>query len=167
MVDLLDLLLLKAGAALGGKRVCVMGTEYTVRRAVYEQRLRAAGAAGVVPLGATFTESAIAHLRHRSSEARAAIRDEIRQSLSDADAVLLACTCFPLVSDLIDEISPGILQLDPGQEICRAAPTVDRGGANRLTLAFSGETMTQADLEAQAPILFAGWDEIEIVSLAD
>ena len=166
MVDLLDLLLLKAGAALGGKRVCVMGTEYTVGRSVYEQRLRAAGATDVVPLGATFTESTIAHLRHRSPEARAAIRDEIGRSLSDADAVLLACTCFPLVSDLIDEIRPGILQLDPGREICRAAPTVDRGGANHLTLAFSGETMTQTDLEVQAPVLFAGWDEIEVVSLA-
>lgn len=31
----------------------------------------------------------------------------------------------------------------------------------------SGETMTRADLEAQAPVLFAGWDEIEVVSLAD
>jgi glutamate racemase len=167
MVDLLDLLLLRAAAALGGKHVCVMGTEYTVGRSVYEQRLRAAGAAGVVPLAATFTESAVAHLRHRTPEGRAAIRDEIGQSLSDSDAVLLACTCFPLVSDLIDEIRPGILQLDPGQEISRAAPAVDRGGANRLTLAFSGETMTQADLEAQAPVLFAGWDEIEVVSLAD
>jgi glutamate racemase len=167
MVDLLDLLLLKAGEALDGKRVCVMGTEYTVGRSVYERRLREAGATGVVPFGATLTESAIAHLRHRSQEARAAIRSEIGQALSHVDAVLLACTCFPLVSDLIDETRPGILQLDPGREICGAVPTVDRGGPNHLTLVFSGESMTRAELEAQVPVLFAGWDEIEVVSLAD
>jgi hypothetical protein len=32
---------------------------------------------------------------------------------------------------------------------------------------FSGESMTRAELEAQVPVLFAGWDEIEVVSLAD
>ena len=166
MVDLLDVLLIREARRLQGKRVCVMGTEYTVARSVYENRLRASGAGEIVRLGATVTERAIARLQYRSADAREAIRDEIAKGLADVDAVLLACTCFPLVSDLVNEISPGILQLDPGQEIRSVTSPLVRGGPNRLTLAFSGDAIQQRELEGQAPRLFPGWDRIEIVKMA-
>jgi glutamate racemase len=167
MVDLLDALLTRRSVELRGRRVCVMGTEYTVGRSLYRERLRAAGANDVVSLGATQTERAIAHLRHATDESRRIIRGEIGDTLTDVDAVLLACTCFPLIGEQIAEISSGILQLDPGLEIQAVVPNIERGGPNHLTLAYTGETVHAEQLEAQAVALFPGWDDIDVVSLAD
>jgi glutamate racemase len=167
MVDLLDSLLRGKTTPIPGARVCLIGTEYTVGRPVYREHLRNAGAREVIALGATRTERVIAHLRHTSPEGRRIIRDEIGDTLADADAVLLACTCFPLVSDLIDQIRPGILQLDPGPEVCAVAPANGRDGPNCLTLAYTGSAVTHDELEAQAPVLFTGWDRIDVVRLAD
>ena len=167
MVDLLDVLLAREAENLAGRRVCVLGTEYTVGRSVYAHRLRAAGVHDIVPLGATLTERAIARLQYESREAREAIRAEVSAALGEADAVLLACTCFPLVSDLIEEIRPGILQLDPGREIRSVTSPTDRGEPNRLTLAVSGEAISGQEIEARARQLFPGWDEIEVIRLAD
>ena len=167
MVDLFDSLLRREAERLRGKRVCVMGTRYTVSRPVHAGRLSDAGVGEVIPLGATRTERAIAHLVHTSAEGRALIREEIEDSLAGADAVLLACTCFPLIGDLIDAIRPGIRQLDPGLEVRELVPSPGRGGPNQLTLAYTGTAVTADTLRAQAPALFPGWDEITVVSLPD
>jgi glutamate racemase len=167
MVDLFDSLLQKEAAQLRGKRVCVMGTRYTVDRPVYARRLRDAGVSDVIPLCATRTERAIAHFACRSAEGRALIREEIEDVLAGADAVLLACTCFPLVGDLIDAIKPGIHQLDPGLEVREVLPTPGRGRPNQLTLACTGTAVTADALRAEAPALFPGWDEITVVNLPD
>lgn len=163
MVDLIDKLLDKVAGELAGKRVCVMGTRYTVSRPVYASRLEAAGVASVVPLAATRTERTIAHLEHASSAGRALIREEIAGGLDQADAVLLACTCFPLIADLVDAIRPGIRQLDPGPGICELFPFPKRDGPNCLTLAYTGTAIAGTALRAQAPALFPGWDEVEVV----
>lgn len=167
MVDLLDVLLARRSGELRARRVCVMGTEYTVGRSLYRNRMRTAGASEVVLLGATQTERAIAHLRHTSRESRRHIREEIGDTLADVDAVLLACTCFPLIGEQIAAINPVIVQLDPGREIRAVVPGVDRVGPSHLTLAFTGNTVNTAALEAQANVLFPGWDEIDVVSLPD
>ena len=167
MVDLLDVLLARRGKRLRGRRVCVMGTEYTVGRSLYRNRLRTIGVSQVVPLGATRAERAIAHLEHASDEGRRIIRDEIGDTLANVEAVLLACTCFPLVGDLIREINPDIVPLDPGLEIRSLVPGVERSGLNHLTLAVTGDALGQDELEAQAGVLFPGWDEIDVISLAD
>ena len=167
MVDLLDLLLARRSAELSGRRVCVMGTEYTVGRSLYRNRLLNAGASETVPLGATQTERTIAHLRHATDEGRHVIREEIGDTLASVDSVLLACTCFPLIRKQIAEINPDIAQLDPGPEVRTVVPGVDRAGPNHLTLAFSGNALAPDEIEAQASVLFPGWDDIDVVSLAD
>jgi glutamate racemase len=167
MVDLLDVMLARNSGALRDRRVCVMGTEYTVGRSLYRNRLRAAGARDVVAFGATQTERAIAHLQHATDEGRRIIRDEIGDALADIEAVLLACTCFPLVAAQIAEINPDIVQLDPGVEVRSVIPEINRGKPNHLTLACTGEAVSTEQLEAQAAVLFPGWDEIDLVRLAD
>ena len=167
MVDLLDVLLARNSGVLRDRRVCVMGTEYTVGRSLYRHRLRTAGAGEVVALGATRTERAIAHLQHATDEGRRIIRDEIGDTLANVETVLLACTCFPLVAEQIAAINPDIVKLDPGLEIQSVVPEIRRGGPNHLTLAYTGEAVSAEQLEAQAIALFPGWDEIEIVRLTD
>ena len=166
MVDLLDVLLTRQSADLDGKRVCIMGTAYTVGRPVYADRLRAAGVDNLSLLAATQTERIIAHLQHQSAAALETINEEIGETLADADAVLLACTCFPLISELIEAIRPGILQLDPGREVGAVLPASDRHGPNHLTLAFTGDAVTRRQLEDNAAHLFPGWDRIEVVRTA-
>jgi hypothetical protein len=61
---------------------------------------------------------------------------------------------------------PGILQLDPGLVLDTVAPLSGRGGPNSLTLAYTGTAIAREELTAQAPALFAGWDQVEIVRLA-
>lgn len=163
MVDLLDSLLEKSAASLRGKRVCVLGTEYTVSRPAYASRLEAAGVARVIPVAATRTERSIAHLRHASPRGRALIRDEIESGLASADAALLGCTCFPLIADLIESVRPGIRLLDPGPEVRQLFPFHGRGGRNHLTLAWTGNAITEDKLRSQAAALFPGWDAIELL----
>ena len=165
MVDLLDMALGKIN--LRDQHVCLMGTEYTVGSPVYADRIREAGPAELVRLGATQTEWTIAHLEHTTDAGKDAIRAEIENEIGAADTVVLACTCFPLASDMIRAINPNIRLLDPGLEIRNVTKLPERQGPNHLTLAFTGEAITRDLLQLQAPVLFPGWDEVEIVSLAD
>lgn len=165
MIDLLDSLLQKDDVR--GTRVCLMGTEFTVDRPAYAERLERAGAAEVVRLAATRTERAVARLEHATAEGRATVRREIAKPVAAVDSVVLACTCFPLVGDLIAEINPRALRLDPGYEIRSATHWPGRGGRNRLTLAFTGDAVSAERLAAHAPGLFPGWECADIVNLAD
>lgn len=163
MVDLLDRLLDRVDVR--SMRVCLMGTEYTVNRPVYAERIERAGASEVVRLGATRTESAVANLQHTIETGRAIIREEIGERIRDIDAVVLACTCFPLVGDLITELNPDARQLDPGPEISSLTDWPERAGPNVLTLAHTGDAARGIQLQARAADLFPGWDRVEVVSL--
>jgi glutamate racemase len=165
MVDLLDIALDKH--AVNGERVCLMGTEYTVNSPAYADRIERAGVASLVRLAATRTERCVAHLQHETAAGRELIRDEISDSIRDSGTVVLACTCFPLVGELIADINPDARLVDPGAETREVADWPEREGPSHLTLAFTGNAITRAELQAQATSLFPGWDEIEIVSLAD
>jgi glutamate racemase len=167
MVDLLDALIRESAGKLENRRVCVMGTDFTVRQPLYRERLEAAGAATVVPLPATLTERAVARLEYTSVESQAVIREEIGPTLKGTEAVLLACTCFPLVGAIIQDVEPDILLLDPGQAIGGVSLNSDGKGPNRLTLAFTGDAVTRNQLSDQARALFSEWEIQEIRRLRD
>ncbi len=163
MIDLLDRLLDRVDVR--GARVCLMGTEYTVNRPVHAERIERAGASEVVRLGATRTESAVANLEHTTEAGRAIVREEIGERIRDIDAVVLACTCFPLIGDLVTELNPGARQLNPGPEISSLTDWPERAGPNVLTLAYTGDATRGDELQARAADLFPGWDRVDVVSL--
>ena len=165
MVDLFDHALASEREHVAGKRICLMGTEFTVASPVYADRLDTAGE--VVRLGATVTERTIAHLEHTTPEGRQGIVDEIGDVITNTEAVALVCTCFPLIGELIAEINPGIHQLDPGRAIRDIADWPDREGENHLTVAVTGKTVPAGDVRNLASELFPGWDRVEVVSRAD
>jgi len=165
MVDFLDQLIRKESERLLDKRVCLMGTEFTVGRPLYRERLERAGVREVVLLPATRTERLVARLEYTSPRARDEIREEIQASLAGVDAVVLACTCFPLVGDILRELSPGIELLDPAAGVENLPGLESREGPNRLTLALSGEVLTPEELTAQAPELFPGWELEEVENI--
>ena len=157
MVDLLDHALAARPGALKDRRVCLMGTCFTVSHPVYSERLLRAGARQVVPLAATRTELTIAHLQHTTFSGEAAITSEIRHEIRRCDAVLLACTCFPLASGLIARLNPRCEQLDPAAGIDGLLPKGRSENANDLTLATSGAGPLEDVIRLSAPALFPGW----------
>ena len=164
MVDFLEVLLQSGAPALEGKRVCLMGTEFTVRQSLYRDLLEKAGAGAVLPLPATRTEGAIAHLRHGEPEERRAILEEIGGTVRAADSVVLACTCFPLVADLLRDLNPGVHLLDPAHGVDRLPMEGRRHGPNLLTIALTGEALTPEEVREQAPVLFPGWVLEDVVT---
>ncbi len=157
MVDLLDRALAEASSAIDGKRVCLMGTRFTVAQPVYGERLVRAGAAEVLPLAATRTERTIAHLRHLSDEGRQDIVDEIGETIRQSDVVVLACTLFPLVGALVREINPGCVIVDPAAGVAGLLAGGPTSGTNRLTLAVTGTSIALDEVRKAAPALFPGW----------
>lgn len=166
MLDLLDEVLRGDTGAVDGARVCLMGTRFTVEAGPHRERLLRAGAERVVPLAATVTERTIAHLHHTTPQGRAMITDEIAATVRDVDVVALACTCFPLIADLIDELAPDCRVLDPSLGVS-ALPALGSGsGENHLTLVSSGNGPATDELRARAPELFPGWTLASVERLA-
>lgn len=166
MVDFLERHLAARPAPLAGRRVCLMGTRFTVSQPIYLDLLRSAGAREVVPLGATRTEGVLAHLRHTTEAGRREIVAEIGETIRACDAVILACTLFPLIGDLLRALNPACQLYDPAVGIADVLPVATGpGGENRLTVALSGTALTPADLRRSAAALFPGWRIEEIVTL--
>jgi glutamate racemase len=157
MVHLFDRALASAASSVQGKRVCVMGTRFTVSQPVYRDRLIRAGAAEVLPLAATRTERTIARLKHTTDDGRREIADEAGESVRRSDVVVLACTLFPLVGPLLHELNPACVLVDPACGVDGAFAGASRGGTNRLTIALTGHAVALDDVRAQADALFPGW----------
>ncbi len=157
MVRLLDRALASPGPIVEGRRVCLMGTRFTVAQPVYRDRLLRAGAAEVLPLAATRTEHTIAHLRHTSEAGRREIVEEVGDTVRRADVVVLACTLFPLVGPLLLDINPACLLLDPADGISGTLKGTSPTGMNWLTLALTGGTLPLEDVRQRAGGLFPGW----------
>lgn len=167
MVDFMDRVVADRAEDIRGKEVCLMGTEFTVGRPHYADRLRRAGASAVIPLPATRTERRVAHLDFRSGDGPADIRDEVAETVSAADSVVLACTCFPLVAGILQEVNEGVRLIDPAEGI-RSIPGLDGGpGPNRVVVAVSGHTVSTDRVAAQARHLFEGWELVGVEPLAE
>jgi len=123
----------------------------------------AEGAGAVQPLPATRTERAIAHLRHHLPSEQETIREEIGEAVRDAESIILACTCFPLVSDVVQALNPAIRLLDPGQGVEGLALKGTGEGPNLLTVVLTGEALSPEVVEDRAPILFPGWELEDVV----
>jgi glutamate racemase len=166
MVDFLERHLAADPQALAGKRVCLMGTRFTVSQPVYRELLAAAGGREIVPLGATRTEGVIARLRHESEAGRREIVEEIGETIRSCDAVILGCTLFPLIGGLIRKLNPACALHDPGAGVAAVLPPrAEPGGVNRMTLAVSGTALSLADLRQSAPALFPGWEIAEVIAV--
>lgn len=163
MVDFLERQLAAEPGRLAGRRVCLMGTRFTVSQPVYADLLRGAGAAQVVPLPATRTEGVIAHLRHGTEAGRREIAAEIGETVRGCDAVILACTLFPLIGELIRALSPGCDLLDPGAGVTALLPPGAAPGPNRITVALTGSAFTPAEIRRSAGALFPGWELVEVI----
>ena len=163
MVDFLDRTLKDSTREVRGKRVCLMGTEFTVGQGGYRKRLTEAGAGSIISLAATRTERAIAHFRHESPQGRAQILEEVREMVRESETVLLACTCFPLVGDLLREANPGVSLLDPGVGVESLPQIKGRKGPNLMTVGVTGSVLSASEIRRNFHRIFPGWELEEVV----
>jgi glutamate racemase len=157
MVHLLDRALALGATPIEGRRVCLMGTRFTVSQPVYIERLIRAGATEILPLAATRTERMIAHLWHTSDEGRRQIEAEVGDTIRRSDVVVLACTLFPLIGPLLREMNPALALVDPATGVDGVLRGAPGAGANRLTIAVTGHELALDDVRAQSGRLFPGW----------
>jgi hypothetical protein len=110
------------------------------------------------PLPATRTERVIAHLLHETAEGRREIVEEIRGAVQSSEAIVLACTCFPLVGDWVRELNPEIVLLDPAGGVEKLDGLANGEGPNRLTVGLTGSAIDPDVLRESAKSLIPGWE---------
>lgn len=121
-------------------RVLVLGTAATVSSGAFEREIHALDPSVTVrsvacPLFVPLAENG--HV-HRGDLAATAIAQEylLPQEAFGADAVILGCTHFPLLADIIASVLPAPMQVSAGEESAREmarvigtqAPPIDNAG---------------------------------------
>ena len=100
---------------LAGRKVLVIGTAFTASQALYPETLQTVlPGTPVTTVAATELERSIARFQPGESSDTSVLTTELRQAIDNTDVAILACTCFPMVKDMLQEQFPGIVFLDPG-----------------------------------------------------
>jgi len=103
--------------------VAVIGTDATVKSGVYEKKLKARGAKAVIsracPLFVPLVECGFIA---RENELITGVAKMYLSDIatSDADTVILGCTHFPIISEVIGDILPSLTLIDPAKEAAKA-----------------------------------------------
>lgn len=144
MADCLEALVRTEAQRLDGRRVLIIGTEYTASQPVYPEIFAAAlHGTRVRTIGATGLERAIARFRLNEGGVDALIDPALDKALGETDAAVLACTCFPLVRSELESKFPGVLFLDPG-EYCAGLLAQDGQDGNRmLSIKVTGDVVSE------------------------
>ena len=87
------------------------------------------------------------------------------EAVQASEAIVLACTCFPLVSDLVRELNPDIALLDPATGVLELDGVADGEGPNRLTVGLTGAALSPDVVQENAESLFPGWELEAILPL--
>ena len=104
--------------------VAVIGTDATIKSGIYEKKLREKGCTDVIsracPLFVPLVECGFTA---RDNELTRGVAEMYLCDIksSRADTLILGCTHFPIISDIIGDVLPNVTLIDPAKE---AAATV-------------------------------------------
>jgi len=144
MVDCLEALVRTEAAHLDGRRVLIIGTEYTASQSVYPEVFAAAlPKTRVRTIGATGLERAVARFQLSDAGVDALIDPALGAALGETDAAVLACTCFPLVKAELASKFPGVLFLDPGEYCAGLLAPDGQDGSRKLSLKVTGDVVPE------------------------
>lgn len=132
----------------GYRRVGVVATQATVRSGVYGRRLRALSGVESFEVAAPALVPLVEAGRTQGEEVAAAVRDVCAQLPGDLDAVVLACTHYPVLdAHFAQALGAGVARVDPAVMHAQrvAAFFAERAGARE-----NGRTryVTNGDVEA-------------------
>lgn len=163
MVDCVDAMCTREADRLAGRRVLILGTEYTASQPMYPQLLAcAAPGAQVDTAGATDLERGIARFDSRSMNGKFVLTCGLRHALDQADVVVLGCTCFPMVRDELVARYPAAEFLDPAAFAPTVIPATTIEGRRTLRLRVTGDVVSTKKVESLAR-RYLGCDSIEPV----
>jgi glutamate racemase len=115
MVDCFKAMVRIEADRLAGKKVLVIGTEFTASQSVYSDILEEAlPGIRIKTIGATELERKIARIQLQDSGGDSLLTKDLEQAIGKTDFVVLACTCFPMVKDELEILFPDVVFLDPG-----------------------------------------------------
>jgi len=151
MVDCFEAMVSAERQTLLGKKVLIVGTQYTASQDVYPEILHA-NVPGVTTrtIAATELERRIARLQSWGLEDSAVLTAELREALAEADIAVLACTCFPMASKQLKAEFPEVIFLDPGAYCTNLLQASGKEDAQALRLSVTGNIVSTAEATAFA-----------------
>lgn len=153
-----------AAARLEVDKVGVISTVFTHNSRVYPQKIRAQSPRKVVVLSCGCPDLArLVEHSLGSPEGMARVEENLRRELDHmvleekVDCCVLGCTHYPLVEDTIRRLYPGLVLIDPAEEMARSLREyLDREGLNNprrspgtLTVCTTGDVEEYALRAAQ------------------
>lgn len=115
MVDCFRAMLKHEAGRFVNKRVLVVGTAFTAEQTLYAEAVdRVIPGASVDTIAATELERKIARFEGWDGAGDATLTAELKAAIDNADVVVLACTCFPMVQPDLEVMYPDVVFLDPG-----------------------------------------------------
>jgi glutamate racemase len=145
MVDCFAAMVKVEADRLAGRKIMVIGTEFTAKQPLYADILAAAlPGVAVSTIGATALERHIARSRLSGDRQEYLLTDGLGKALGDTDAAVLACTCFPMVRTELEALFPRVLFLDPG---AYCADLLGQGGTSqdrKLSIRVTGDVISRA-----------------------
>ena len=160
MVDCIKALVEKEADRLAGRKILIIGTEFTASQQVYPDILSAAlPGARISTIGATQLERKIARFQLYENDGESMLNAALAQALAATDVALLACTCFPMVRMQLEALFPGVIFLDPGA-YCAGFLHQDEMTQNRmLSIKVTGNVVTK-DQVTEFAKMYLGSDSI-------
>jgi len=142
MVDCLEALVRTEAPRLDGRRVLIIGTEFTASQSVYPGIFAAAlPGVRVRTIGATDLERKIARFQSDENSLDALVGAALEQAIDETDIAVLACTCFPLARAGLEALFPNVLFLDPGEYCAGLLAQDGLDGKRRLSIKVTGDVV--------------------------
>ena len=121
--------------------VAVIGTSATIESGVFDKKLRAAGIEKVVSQACPlFVHLVECGFTDRDNEITKGVCRTYLSDIKDcgADTLILGCTHFPIIADIISDFLPGVTLIDPAQEA--AASVAEYIASSGIGAANGGKT---------------------------
>ena len=145
MADCFEAMVRAEAEQLAGKNVLIIGTEFTASQVLYAEIVESACTdASVHTVAATDLERKIARFETWDGAADSSLTAELGQAIERTDVAVLACTCFPMISDDLEALFPGVLFLDPGAYCAGLVPAHDETNNKTLSISVTGEEISRA-----------------------
>ena len=151
MVDCFEALVQSRAGDLAGRKVLVIGTQYTARESVYPDILAApVEGVSVSTIAATELEQQVARIRSWDGQSRSVLPPVLRDAIAESDVAVLACTCFPIVEAELQALFPDVVFLDPGKFCSAQLGRPASGRGRQLLVEVTGDTVSAAEAAAFA-----------------
>jgi glutamate racemase len=126
------------------RNILIIGTEFTASQSLYPDILSAAlPIKRISTIAATDLERQIARLEHWNSRADAVLAPALVQAIEQAEVVVLACTCFPMVRLQLEAMFPDLVFLDPGTYCADLIRDENTGQNRKLSIRVSGDVVSK------------------------